>query len=82
MTFSNEEPDINIYIEELKLLVAGNKSPSVETVKELIQYVNSMGPRQEALEELQSCPILPVKDVHEGTALNENFVSSRVYLNG
>ena len=59
-----KEPDINIYIEELKLLVAGNKSPSVETVKELIQYVNSMGPHQEALKELQSCPILPVKDVN------------------
>lgn len=59
-----KEPDINIYIEELKLLVAGNKSPSVETVKELIQYVNSMGPRQETLKELQSCPILPVKDVN------------------
>ena len=58
-----KEPDINIYIEELKLLVTGNKSPSVETVKELIQYVNSMGPRQEALKDLRSCPFLPVKDV-------------------
>ena len=59
-----KEPDINTYIEELKLLVAGNKRPSVETVKELIQYINSMGPRQEALKELQHCPILPVKDVN------------------
>lgn len=81
MTFSNEEPDINIYIENLSFSWLATKA-LLETVKELIQYVNSMGPRQEALEELQSCPILPVKDVHEGTALNENFVSSRVYLNG
>ena len=58
------EPDINMYIEELKLLVAGNKSPSIEIVKELIQYVNSMGPHQEALKELQNCPILPIKDVN------------------
>ena len=81
MTFSNEEPDINIYIENLSFSWLATKA-LLETVKELIQYVNSMGPRQEALEELQSCPILPVKDVHEGTALNENFFSSRVYLKG
>ena len=59
-----KEPDINIYIEELKFLAAGNKSPPVETVKELIQYINSMGPCQETLMELQSCPIVPVKDVN------------------
>ena len=59
-----KEPDINIYIEELKFLAAGTKSPSVKIVKELIQYVNSMGPRQESLQELQSCPILPVKDLN------------------
>ena len=59
-----KEPDINLYIEELKFLAAGSKSPSVETVKELIQYINSMGPRQETLKELQSCPIIPVKDAN------------------
>ena len=59
-----KEPDINIYIDELKLLVAGNKIPAVETVKKLVQYVNSMGPSQENLKELQSCRILPVKDVN------------------
>ena len=59
-----KEPDINIYIEELKLLVVGNKRPSIETAKELIQYINSMGPRQEAIKELQNYPILPVKDVN------------------
>ena len=31
-----KEPDINLYIEELKFLRASNKSPSVELIKELI----------------------------------------------
>ena len=59
-----KEPDINTYIEELKSLAVGNKRPSVETMKELIQYVNTMGPRQETLKDLRSYPILPVKDVN------------------
>ena len=68
-----KEPDINLYIEELKFLAAGNKSPSVELVKELIQYVNSMGPRQESLQDLQSCPILPVKDVNGQVTLRRPY---------
>ena len=58
-----EEPDVGMYVEELKLLVASDEIPPTDAVKELIKQINSMGPRLGALERLEMLPMLPVKSV-------------------
>ena len=59
-----EEPDINTYVKELENLVADNSNPSIDTVKGLIERINSMGPRPGSLKDLQTLYILPVKAVN------------------
>ena len=56
-----EEPNIAMYVHELKLLVGGNNKPSIASVNELIKEINSYSPRRGALEELKTSPVLPIK---------------------
>ncbi len=54
------KPNIPMLVEEL-LVLADQKSPQVQAVKDLIKELNSFGPRAPALDRLKGAPILPVK---------------------
>lgn len=57
-----EEPNIAMYVQELKLLADGAKKPPITAVKEMIKEINSYRPQQGALDALEASPVLPVKN--------------------
>ncbi|KAL2038032.1 hypothetical protein N7G274_009252 [Stereocaulon virgatum] len=57
-----EEPNIAMYVQELKLLVDGANQPSITAVKGMIEEINSYRPHQGALDALAASPVLPVKN--------------------
>lgn len=60
-----EEPSIDTYIEELKLLISRSSSPSIRIVKSFIKEIGSWEPQQPALEHLKLLKFLPVRG-HDG----------------
>lgn len=56
-----EEPTIDTYIKELKLLTLGDDSPSITKVKSFIKEIGSRKPQQPILEPLKSYEFLPVR---------------------
>ena len=53
-------PNIPMLIDEL-LGVAGQKTPQLQAIKDLIKELNAFGPRAPALDRLKDASILPVK---------------------
>lgn len=56
-----QEPSIDTYIEELRLLISHNLCPPIRIAKSFIQEIASRKPQQSALEPLKSLKFLPVR---------------------
>lgn len=56
-------PSIEMFVEELKAMIEGERLPTIEEVKHFIDEINRREPREATLEELKPLNILPLKQM-------------------